>query len=71
MGEGNPYPQLVYVSEEGGEVVRCKTLLASAAASVATTQVMLFAIFGNILFKITKIFEGLDPIKSRWVLCQL
>ena len=39
--------------------------------SVATTQVAFFAIFANKLCKITKIFEGVDPIKSRWVLCQL
>jgi Retrotransposon gag protein len=39
--------------------------------SVATTQVAFFAIFGNKLCKITKIFEELDLIKRRWVIRQL
>ena len=32
--------------------------------SVATTQVAFFAIFGNKLCKITRIFQGVDPSKA-------
>jgi len=39
--------------------------------SVATARAVFFATLGNKLRKITKIFEELDPIKSRGVLCQL
>ena len=39
--------------------------------SVAMAQAVFFATLGNKLRKITKIFEELDPIKSRGVLCQL
>ena len=43
MGEGNPYPQLMFVSEEGGEVVQCESLLASGAAAAAVAAIAAIA----------------------------
>ena len=40
-------------------------------SSVAMARAVFFATLGNKLHKITKVFEELDPIKSRGVLCQL
>jgi hypothetical protein len=71
--------ELLYVDNRGrvvilltSKIIRFEILKGQCPAdSVATTQVAFFAIFGNKLCKITEIFEGLDTIKSRWVLCQL
>ena len=45
--------------------------IAQTRSSVATARAEFFATLGNKLRKITKVFEELDPINSRGVLCQL
>jgi hypothetical protein len=46
-------------------------MLGLSKTSVAVTQAGVFANLWNKIGKILKIFEQLDYLRGRWVLCQL